>query len=274
MGAEVKKKKKKSGLFVLPWVGLLLLVISPLLTHSDAAGAKNAPDPEGVSVLEFMEARDPAENDKAIRELRDERLKDQLASDKYNAIGSIENDAVWQHFKDYVILGDSRAVGYSVFGLLDPSRILAGAGHTIRSIPDSLDKIRGLNPAYIFLCYGINDTGIGFWKTGESYAEEMKTRLEQLREVAPDATIVISSILPANDAALAKNPAWKKMPEFSEATRALCGSNGIVFADNSDIAARYLPTMWAVDGVHLQKQFYPYWAKNLLLAAAEAELQS
>ena len=45
-------------------------------------------------------------------------------------------------------------------------------------LSDSLDAIRSLKPSYIFLCYGLNDTGVGYWKTGKEYAAELKTRVK------------------------------------------------------------------------------------------------
>ena len=40
-------------------------------------------------------------------------------------------DTVWQEFSDAVILGDSRAVGFSYYSFLDASRVLASSGERI-----------------------------------------------------------------------------------------------------------------------------------------------
>ena len=272
-----KTKKKRMNTAFLPWVALLLLpaVLIPSLSVR-ALKRKETPEvKEGVSVVEQLAARDPAEVDRILREREAERRRQQIAEGLEKAMreqtDGLEQGSIWEHFTDYLVLGDSRAVGFTVYRLLDPSRVLAEGGLTIRDIPDYLDEIRTYNPAYLYLCFGLNDAGIGYWDTGEEYAAEMRERIAQLKEAAPDARIIISSILPATESAMERSPSWRKIPEFSEAVRALCGSDGVAFADNDAIAAEYMDTLWDEDGVHLDREFYPYWAKNLLIAAITAD---
>ena len=225
--------------------------------------------------MERLAERDPAEVERAARRQKEEQRRKQAEADREAAyrqrMAALEEGPVWEHFSDYLILGDSRAVGFIVYRLLDSSRVLAGGGLTIRNIPDYLDEVRVRNPAYIYLCFGLNDTGVGYWDTPEEYAAEMRQRIGELRQAAPDARIIVSSILPATEAALQKTPCWRKIPAFSDAVKGLCGSGGVAFADNSETAKKYMATLWDEDGVHLQEAFYPYWAKNLLTAAVEAD---
>lgn len=271
-----KKAKKRNAAF-LPWVTLLLLpaAVIPFL-FLRAAEARTEPQAcEGLSVVERLAERDPAEVERVVRRQEEEQRKKQAAADREadrrKRLAALEEGSVWEYFSDYLILGDSRAVGFTVYHLLDPARVLAEGGLTIRNIPDYLDEVRVWNPAYIYLCFGLNDTGVGYWDTPEEYAAEMRQRIDELRQAAPDARIIISSILPATEAALKRSPVWRKIPAFSKAVSGLCGSNGVAFADNSGIAKEYMDTLWDEDGVHLQEGFYQYWAKNLLAAAVEAD---
>ena len=273
-----ERKKKRRLRVVLPWVILLAFpaVLIPALSSRAPRHRQPAKVREGISVVEQLAQKDPAEVDKALKKQAAEALKRQIEADRDAAlqerIDSLEQGSVWEYFNDYVIMGDSRAVGFTVYDLLDPSRVLADGGLTIRDIPDYLDQVRTINPGYIYLCFGLNDAGIGYWDTAEEYAAEMRERIGQLKEAAPDARIIISSILPATESAMQSSPSWRKIPSFSEAVRGLCGTDGVVFADNDAIAAAYMDTLWDEDGVHLDREFYPYWGKNLLLAAIEADV--
>ena len=53
-------------------------------------------------------------------------------------------NGVWKYFENYVILGDSRAVGFSYFGFLDESRVLAESGATILQVSEKLDELAEL----------------------------------------------------------------------------------------------------------------------------------
>ena len=270
---------KRQLRFILPWVALLLLpaVLIPSLSAGALKNRETRAVREGVSVVERLAARDPAEVDRVIRaqaaEQRRKQIEAWLEKSMQEQSEGLEQGSIWEHFSDYVILGDSRAVGFIVYRLLDPSRIMAEGGLTIRDIPNYLDAIKTINPGYIYLCFGLNDAGIGYWDTAEEYAAEMQERIAQLKEAAPDARIIVSSILPATESAMERSPSWRKIPAFSEAVRQLCGKDGVAFADNDETAAKYMDTLWDEDGVHLDREFYPYWAKNLLLAAIEAEFE-
>lgn len=270
------KRRKPSDLHIIPWAALLVAATLPVILFSGKPHKKNAPQTqEGISYLAALEARDPAEVEKTVRLREVERLRLEMEADRENAMNermdSLENGSIWDQFRDSAILGDSRALGFSVFDFLDASRVFADGGHTIRDIPDSIEGLKVLNPACVYLCYGLNDAGIGYWNTGEEYAAELDERLTQLQEALPDAMIVVNSILPATEEAMSYSPSWRKIPEFSSAAKALCESRGVPFVDNDPLGEEYMASMWNEDGVHLHKEFYPIWAKNMLITAITAE---
>ena len=166
-------------------------------------------------------------------------------------------------FKDYVLLGDSRAVGYWYRNFLDKSRVLADGGHTIRNLKEYIDKIVEMNPSQIFLCYGLNDSSIGYWDTAEEYVTEYMATVNEIRQKLPNATIVVSSILPAKDPAFQKSKKWYNIPDWSAALEKACEENDILFANCDQLAVDY-PNLWDPDGIHFRKEFYPYWASCLV----------
>ena len=96
---------------------------------------------------------------------------------------------IWSMFDSYVILGDSRAVGFYYFDFLEKSRVLADGGNTIRDVAAHMDDIRALQPDYVYLCYGLNDISIGYWDTKEEYVAELLQVVADLKEALPGVTV-------------------------------------------------------------------------------------
>ena len=76
---------------------------------------------------------------------------------------------------------------------LDASRVLASSGERIDAIDGHIEDLKKLDPAYIFLCYGIND--LGWYGSAQDYADTLLEKLRLLRRELPEAVIVVSSIL-------------------------------------------------------------------------------
>lgn len=189
-----------------------------------------------------------------------------LSREELDRIAFIQDSSVnpWRFFKDTVVMGDSRAVGFWYYHYLDRSRVLADGGHNIRRILPQLDALKALSPKTVILCYGLNDTGVGFWKTPEAYATEYMQIIDRIRAELPDTRIVVSSILPASQAAINdRAPSWAKIPAFSAEVGARCADHGAVYADNTAAVGLHFD-LWDPDGVHVKKAFYPYWARSIL----------
>ena len=256
--------KKKKNLPIIPIaIGVVLLAVMLLLLGGNSG--KDAADEEirkGLAYLQSLEEKDPADVQqvrKAIRQRELDEPREELLEQLTN--GSIDPFSL---FQDYVVMGDSRAVGFWYRNFLDKGRVLADGGHTIRNIPDQIETLVTLNPSTIYLCYGLNDCSIGYWDSAESYVAEYVQVVKAIREKLPDTTVVVSSILPARDPAFQKSAKWRDIPEWSAALEKACKDNGILFA-NCDKLAEDHPNLWDPDGIHFRKEFYPYWASNLVV---------
>lgn len=223
----------------------------------------------GYAYLASLDARTPVEMEYMISEAQKEHEKElereayRLKREKYRE--SLEGKRLWDAFEDFVFLGDSRVVGFDVYGLLPSDRVLAEAGDTINSITNRMDTIKSFSPKYIFISYGINDIGIGFWPTAEEYTSAFSEKLHELQKELPDAEIYVNSIIPARGDAAQAYPVWQGIPEYSEAVRQMCEREGFAFIDNASVIEEHMD-QYADDGVHMQPDFYRYWAENQLLA--------
>ena len=87
---------------------------------------------EGVSYIRSLEKKDTLPIETEIKKIKKDERKAALEN------GEID---VWQQFNDAAILGDSRAVGFEFYELVDNSRVFAEAGATLRDIPNYIDEL-------------------------------------------------------------------------------------------------------------------------------------
>ncbi len=258
--------KKKNNLPIIPIILICAVLLAAMLLF--VLGGKSDQEQVedeisvGIAYLESLEAKDPAVVQQVRKEIRQRKIdaqRDELLNQLTN--GTIDPFSL---FQDYVVMGDSRAVGFWYRDFLDKGRVLADGGHTIRNIKDQMDNLVSLNPSMIFLCYGLNDRSIGYWDTADAYVAEYVQIVKEIQEKLPDATIVVSSILPAKDPAFQKSAKWRTLPEWSAALEQACKDNGILFANCDKLAVEH-PNLWDPDGIHFREEFYPYWASNLVV---------
>lgn len=253
----------KQAISLLLLFGLLCVCFSACAQESPA---ELTPVEVGVKYIQEQELKDPQE----VAELLAQCRREALAAAREQKIEELLSGEVnvWSQFTDYVILGDSRAVGFYVFDFLDKSRVLADGGETIANVQTRMEGIKALNPSYIYLCYGLNDVSIGYWDSKEEYVQAMGETLELLQKELPNAKLIVSSILPARDPAFNLDSSWREIPDYSAAVKEYCTAHGIAFADNDAISETHA-NYWQNDGIHVMPEFYPYWAANLIIASWE-----
>lgn len=233
---------------------ILIAAVVKILTGSGEKDTK-----EGIEYLKQLEAKDIETVEKEIKQVKKEAQAEAIANGELS---------VWAQFSDYVIFGDSRTVGFSYYEFLDKQRVLAEAGLTIANISDYIDEMKTLNPSNIFLCTGLNDVSIGFWKTPEEYVAAYEEKVQEIKKNLPDAHIYINSIFPAQDPAFQKESDWRKIPDYTAAVKEWCEDKGYSYIDNTEVYEAH-KDLYDIDGIHFQKAFYEYWAINML---AEVEM--
>ena len=246
-------------LTLLPLVLFLLLILWIFVFPAKraAASATDAEVASGVQWLQEQEAHSPDDVEaelKAIRQAELDAMRDEWRAKLYS--GEI---SVWSLFEDYAMLGDSRTSGFTYYGYLAPERVFADSGATIKKVIDHLEELVALNPSIIFLTYGINDVGIGYWPTPEDYVNKMDETLKLLKQELPNATVYVNSIIPAIDPAFKRGPAWRSIPDYNAAVKAYCEENGVPYIDITSLCTEN-QNLYQADGIHMMSEFYPKWA--------------
>ena len=190
---------------------------------------------EGLEFLTQLEQKSP----ESVRQARQALYVRRMEAQKDELVAQLENGEVdpFSLFQDYAVMGDSRSVGFWYRNFLEQDRVLADGGNIIRNIPGWYEQLEEMNPSYIFLCYGLNDC-----------------------------SIVISSILPAQDPAFEKSTRWRRIPEWNEQLEKYCKEEGFLFADCNWIYEEH-PNLWDIDGIHFKEPLYPYWGSELIITA-------
>lgn len=250
---------------IAPALALVLLVIFLILLlpkRETAPASLTVQDTaEGLSYLHALELKDPAEVETILKEQRRRERQALMES------GQLD---VWAQLEDAVILGDSRAVGFWYFDWMPQERVLGDAGHRIDLIPDYYETLQALNPAQVFLCYGVNDIGIGYWPSPELYAAAMDEAVRDLQEVLPEADIYICATMRVKEPGLSLNSVWHDIPEYNAVMKSMCAEKGYPYVDVDDMMAEY-GHLWDSDGIHLQPAFYPHWAQRMAMAIYDHE---
>ena len=180
---------------------------------------------------------------------------------------------MWAQFTDIAIMGDSRAMGFSSYNLVDESHVFAALGGTIRDIDTYTDQLVSLNPSNIILCYGLND--VGYWSSVNDYLSDLDKTIEELQTLLPQAIVYVNSIIPVTSSALESyskevSERIQDIPDWNEAISQHCEDNSIPYIDITEEVETHRD-LYDVDGIHMQKAFYEYWAIDMITEVTENE---
>lgn len=259
-GKMPQRNKKGTGLMVIAGVVVAALVIG-VVTHLSGKSTESDDVKTGVTYIQTLEATDVSQVENQIKQVK--------AAERKAALESGEID-VWTLFNDSVIMGDSRAVGFYYYGFLGTDRVLAEAGATILKISEYTPSAQVVNPSSIFLCFGLNDISIGIWPTVEDYIAEYDKQIADLRAAIPGAQVYVVSTIPATDPAFNKSNLWRNIPDWNEALKAHFADSDVHFIDISETVAEH-QDLYDIDGIHMQKAFYDYWAIAIMAGVTENE---
>lgn len=165
---------------------------------------------------------------------------------------------------DIVFFGDSLTY-YGDFASVFPDKVVCNLGlrgDTIQGMIDRVEQVQMLEPKLVFLMAGINDVANCSVK---SFGKQYKVLVLSLKELLPNALIVVHSMLPVNDR------------DFSIS----CNNNQIECCNNEilNIANCFnlnylnlhsvytkdgvLPKEDTLDGIHLRSLAYSKWLRML-----------
>ena len=251
----------KRSIWVALAVVLAFFLLILLIRFSGARDERQAVS-EGVKYLKSIDTDkhlDKAESE--VKKMRTEAISQDLEN---AAKGEGGQANTWSYFSDTVIMGDSRAVGFAVYGYLPYSRVLADGGNTIKTISDSYDTLSALNPSVVFLCYGLNDATSAYWDSPEDWIKDYDSQIKKLQKRLPEAAICVNSILPATEKARETSKRVDLIPDYDKTLQAYCEQNKITYVNCNPLVEDHRDMIEPSDGFHYKKTFYPLWAAEMI----------
>lgn len=191
-------------------------------------------------------------------------------------------DESW--FDDALFIGESRTAGLRGYGRLGNADYFCGESLTVYGVlgivasdanfPEqsltSLLSWKQYGKIYIHL--GINELGGDM----EAFAAQYQTVIDKIRELQPDAHIILQAVLALGDgystrAALSR----ENIQGLNDRIRALAEENELIFSDVNQIMTNeegYLIPDLTFDGCHLYATGCEKWAQWLLEEAATYDI--
>lgn len=255
-----KRKRLNRKLLIFPLMVALAFVTVMIQNRS-----KTTATDIGQEYLALQESRD-------ISELN-AQLTAKTEAEVWKRINSGQA-SVFDLFQDYVILGDSRAYGFSSYGFLDSSRVLANAGNTIMNVDDYVDVVESLQPSTVYISYGINDMGlsIGYQDGQSGYGSVLEEQVNKILAVDPGAEIVVNSVIHADPDVTKANERWGYVEDYNKEIKQVCDSRGWIYVSNDDITKKGEADIYGGDGIHFSRDFYTTWVENMMKTRSQAKV--
>lgn len=254
MNGVIRYIRKYKNVFIILSVAIVTIIVFLFFNSS-----KNT---EGINYIEDLESQDVSKIAEELSTKRKSERKKALEEGKIDVFGL---------FDDYVFLGDSRVMGFTTYNFLNSSRIMAVSGASIYNVDDFLSQIGEIQPANIYLSYGVNDMGLNLDDTSAgTYGQLYEQQVKKILNICPKAHIYVNSIIPATPKAVQDNsPNWGKVNIYNNQLKEICKNNGWIYIDNDGLADGGNAAIYQDDGIHFLSSFYSTWAQNIINATVD-----
>ena len=240
-------------------VGILLVIILAAEAISNI-GNQKIDTAEGLEIIQKAESGDITVIENKIAGL------EAIAVDVDDDDEVIDTRSLKEKFDSSVIMGDSIAMGFSEYGVLNSSSVIAEIGARIgdkASVKEQIEKAKEMNPQMLFLCYGINDIKDSNTMITE-FLSSYKEIIVYIQKELPNTKIFVNSIFPVENSAVAEDEKLGEIEQYNEKLREICDNKQIAFLDNTELVSSQY---YEEDGIHFVPEFYDKWAKEIVEVA-------
>ena len=265
------------------------LVVLTLTAGSVVAVSKWMPPPRAKSmdeavqgaytiipkrIVSYLEEELPLQPEKREEEAQSTRENVFVLSYDYAEPVPMNGEVDDSYFSDAIFIGNSRTEGFALYSGLSKIRAYTARGANVSSvftdpvinqdgkkvsIMDAVGASSAFSKAYIML--GINELG---WVSGDLFIEKYEKIIDMLRDINPEVTIYIQSILPVtrekSDADKIYNNA--KIGAFNTLIQKMCIEKEVFYvnvAEGVSNESGELPKDASFDGVHLNRTSCEKW---------------
>lgn len=241
-------------------VGILLVIILAAEGISNL-GKQKIDTAEGLEFIQKAETTDITMIENKIASLEmNTGITDEEKED------SSDIRSIKEKFDSSVIMGDSIAMGFSEYGVLNSSSVVAEIGASIQNedvVKAQIKKVKEMNPQMLFLCYGINDIKNDSM-TDKKFVNNYKKIIVYIQKELPNTKIFVNSIFPVQNIAIEEEENYKEIDTYNKKLGELCDDMQIAFLDNTELVSGQ---DYEEDGIHFVPGFYEEWAEKIIEVA-------
>ncbi|MGL4654922.1 MAG: GDSL-type esterase/lipase family protein, partial [Sarcina sp.] len=266
-GVLTMKKSHKNFLIIAIILILSVVALNFVLTSSKKGsvlsnGKDVADNIEKIKSLEKSNIKDIEDDiSKVQKELNPKDSNSDMNNKPKNNASSEESAPSINYkevFSSSVIMGDSQSEGLIVYGVLNPTSVIAKkGGGIVDSKTNNMTKLSNLSPANVFTLYGMNDI-LNYQNNIDGFIADYTALIKEIQKTLPDSKIFVNSILPVEEKVIVDRPVYKEISNYNEALKQMCSDLGITYVNTHQILIDN-PTLFEADGMHLKPPFYNKW---------------
>lgn len=265
--------------FIMVWVvnvaltGRNIQTAEPSSSQSEQADVKNSSVKKDDSENNSKTADDPGSGSDNTESSDGSQSRSSDESTEESSQTEIKDD-----FADAVFIGDSRTVGLGMNTDRPKATFYASTGLNVGTVATSetillddgsygtvYDALKQKQFGRVYIMFGINELG---WPYPDVFQEEYETVINKIKELQPDATIYVQSILPVSSLALSTNSVFtnENVDNFNLYVQNAAANTGSIYIDVTSCIKDEngeLPLDASTDGIHLIREYCLKWMDYL-----------
>lgn len=265
--------------FIMVWVvnvaltGRNIQTAEPSSSQTEQADVKNSSVKKDDSENNSKTADDPGSGSDNTESSDGSQSRSSDESPEESSQTEIKDD-----FADAVFIGDSRTVGLGMNTDRPKATFYASTGLNVGTVATSetillddgsygtvYDALKQKQFGRVYIMFGINELG---WPYPDVFQEEYETVINKIKELQPDATIYVQSILPVSSLALSTNSVFtnENVDNFNLYVQNAAANTGSIYIDVASCIKDEngeLPLDASTDGIHLIREYCLKWMDYL-----------
>lgn len=239
---------KEKKLYII--IGIVVLIVLGVGYHQFFSSQETT----GFKYIQSEEKKSTDDIERNLKDKKDSELKQAIEDGKID---------VFAKFQDYVLIGDSRVLGFSQYGFLPENRVYAKTGSRVTDIDEYIESLKSLQPSNIYISFGANDIVSQLDNLEGGYDGVVESEINKILEVCPNANIYVNGIVPFGQAAIDDQEVLKNYTTYNDKLKAMCKKNKWNYIDNDSIVEDGQADVYQEDGIHFFSSFYSTWAMNM-----------
>ena len=169
---------------------------------------------------------------------------------------------ITSNFQDSVFLGDSVAYGLLFNEILPEENVQAGAGATAGFLYEDIDKLAARTPKKVYILIGQCDLLMPVDDPLSLFRDDYTKLVQAILDKLPDCEIYLQSITPVTKDAVSEESRYGQISDYNETIKSLAEELSVEYIDLNPLVEEH-KNLYAEDGIHFQKEFYPLWLEYL-----------